>query len=123
MRVIIAGGRDIHSRVLVETYVDESHFHITEVVYGGANGVDRIGAAIAKHRGIPVIPFKPDWDTHGRAAGPIRNRLMAEYADALILIWDGKSKGSSSMKREAVRAGIPIFERIVDPAIAERMKY
>lgn len=38
---------------------------------------------------------------------------MAKYADALILVWDGKSCGSKSMKKEARKAGIPITEWIV----------
>jgi hypothetical protein len=38
---------------------------------------------------------------------------MAEYADALILVWDGKSRGSASMKREMEKLGKPIYEVIV----------
>lgn len=51
---------------------------------------------------------KADWDAHGKAAGPIRNRKMAQEADALLLLWDGKSKGSASMLAEAKRTGLQI---------------
>lgn len=52
--------------------------------------------------GIHVEPF-PYPDGYGRAGGPIRNAKMAEYGDALLLIWDGKSRGSQSMLREATK--------------------
>ena len=57
--------------------------------------------------------FPADWQKHGRKAGPLRNMEMAINADALVLVWDGKSAGSASMKREAERAGLLIFELIV----------
>ncbi len=57
--------------------------------------------------------FPPDWEKHGKAAGPIRNKEMAEYADALLLIWDGKSRGSASMKKEMEKLEKPIYEVIL----------
>lgn len=51
----------------------------------------------ANEQGIPVVEFPADCKLHRKAAGPIRNEQMAQYADALILVWDGKSAGSSSM--------------------------
>lgn len=106
MKVIIAGGRDITIQELVDETVAEFQAtigEITEVVCGGATGVDTLGKRWAESRRIPVKTFPAEWNKHGAAAGPIRNREMAKYADALILVWDGKSRGSASMKREAQR--------------------
>ena len=69
----------------------------TEIVSGCAKGVDRAGEEWAKRNGVPIKPFPANWETYGRAAGPIRNQQMAAYADALIAIWDGKSRGTESM--------------------------
>ncbi len=88
---------------------------ITEIVSGDAHGVDTSGENYADAADLPVKFFYPDWDTHGKAAGPIRNRRMAEYADALLLIWDGKSKGSASMKAEMTKLNKPIYEVIMKP--------
>lgn len=62
---------------------------------------------------FPIKKFYPDWGKHGKAAGPIRNKQMAEYADALLLIWDGESKGSKNMKEEMLKLNKPVYEFIV----------
>ena len=71
---------------------------------------DNKGAHWASHHDIPVKYFRPDWDKRGKAAGPIRNQEMAKYADVLLLIWDGKSKGSLSMRDAMEKLNKPIFE-------------
>jgi hypothetical protein len=117
MKVIIAGGRDIKSEAVVLEAIMRAQvldgFTITEVVSGGAKGVDRFGEQWALAVGLPVKWFHAEWEKHGTAAGPIRNRQMAEYAEALILVWDGKSRGSASMKREATKRGLKVSEFLV----------
>ena len=114
MKVIIAGGRDIsfNSSDMLDKITAQMP-SITEVVCGGAQGVDHHGKYWAIHNNIPVKEFPADWQTHGKAAGPIRNRQMAEYADALILIWDGKSRGSKNMMANAKTQGLQIHEVVV----------
>lgn len=91
----------------------DSGFQITEVVSGGQRGVDAMGEIWAESKNIPVHVEEADWILYGRAAGPIRNRKMAEYADALIAVWDGHSRGSLSMIQEATRTGLKIHEHII----------
>jgi hypothetical protein len=86
---------------------------ITEIVCGGAQGVDSEGQHWASHMSVPVKMFFPDWNTHGKAAGPIRNRQMAEYGDVLLLIWDGQSRGSLSMKNEMEKLGKPVYQVVL----------
>lgn len=109
MRVIIAGGRNITDPQSVIDAVVASGFEVTEVVSGGAPGVDANGEAWARARGLPVRVFPADWDAHGNAAGPIRNRQMADYAEALIAIHDGESRGTADMIRSAETAGLKVF--------------
>ena len=115
MRVIIAGGRDLlyGYEPIVAQAIKDSGFDITEIVCGGAKGIDSIGAAYGDFNKIPVKYFHADWNKHGKAAGPIRNLEMAENADALILVWDGKSAGSSNMKTHAIYHGLKIHEVVV----------
>jgi len=117
MKVIIAGSRtltlnpgELHAYVLKAGLLSK----IKEVVSGGARGIDKSGEVWVEAFNISkvkVIPAK--WEEHGRAAGPIRNKEMAKYADALLLIWDGKSRGSANMKKQMETLGKPVYEFIV----------
>lgn len=86
---------------------------ITRVCCGMAVGADKFGSKWAKARGIPVDEFPPNWKRYGLPAGPIRNGQMAQVAEALILVWDGKSNGSASMLRTATRKKLMISEYII----------
>jgi hypothetical protein len=112
MKTIIAGSRSITDYSEVWGAVNDVEFQITEVVCGMAKGVDLLGKRWAEKNRVPVKEFPADWDAHGKAAGPIRNRQMAEYAEALILVWDGQSKGSANMLQEAKKRGLKIYQHI-----------
>lgn len=119
MKTIIAGGRQLkieYDKIwLVSDAVHKSGWKkdITEIVSGGCRGIDLAGEQFADDYKIPVKRFMPEWQNEGKAAGPIRNTKMAEYADALILIWDGRSTGSADMKRKAEQKGLKIYEYLV----------
>ncbi len=84
-------------------------FEITEIVSGTCKGVDQLGEEWAGRKGIPVKRFPADWNQYGRRAGPLRNREMAKYADALIAIWDGESRGTKNMIDEALREKLEVY--------------
>ena len=109
MRVIIAGGRDVTDYSYVLDAVNESKFDITTVVSGGASGVDSLGERYAKENKIKLEIFPADWNKHGKAAGPIRNREMANTADALIAIWDGISRGTKNMIETAQNKKLTVY--------------
>lgn len=114
MKVIIAGGRDFHDYNTVLDAIIESNFNIQEVVSGMATGVDTLATRYAAAADVPLAEFPADWATHGRAAGPIRNRQMAEYADALIAVWNGKSPGTKNMIEQATKMGLQVYVKRVD---------
>lgn len=110
MKLIIAGGRDYIFDVMDDLKLDVIHqqYGVTLVISGGASGADRGGESWAMARGIPTQIMPADWNKHGRAAGPIRNKQMAEMADAVALFPGGR--GTASMANEAAKAGIRIFD-------------
>ena len=119
MKLIIAGTRDLDEvfgqytiRTVILKAVSKFSEAPTEIVSGHSGVVDRAGEDYALFREIPCrrFPYKSEY---GKAGGPIRNQEMAEYADALLLIWDGKSKGSRSMLREARKAKLPIGQVVL----------
>lgn len=69
---------------------------ITAIVSGGAKGADSLAERYAQENGLEMVIYYPDWEKHGRAAGPIRNRLIVDEADAVVAFWDGKSRGTKS---------------------------
>lgn len=109
MKVIIAGSRGITDPALVEWATQASGFAITEVVSGGARGVDRLGEEWAASKNIPIRQFIPDWDKLGKRAGMIRNADMGIYADALVALWDNESRGTAMMIEFMKRLGKPVF--------------
>lgn len=109
MKVIIAGSRNIHDKWAVVEAVGATDWVIDEVVSGCAPGVDRLGEDWATTHNIPIKLFPADWDKYPRAAGIIRNNDMAHYADALIAIWDGKSKGTLHMINSMVTMKKPVY--------------
>lgn len=113
MKVIIAGSRTIEDYKTVVEAVDDSQFPVFEIVSGGANGVDKLGERLANELGIPCKMFPADWATHGNRAGYLRNIAMASYADALVAVWDGKSKGTEHMISEAKANNLLIHIKIV----------
>ena len=99
-RVIIAGSRWFSDYALLKRTMDTLLSNIKEditVVCGKARGADTLGEQYAKERGYAVAYFPADWDKYGKAAGFIRNEQMAQNADALVVFWDGKSRGTKNM--------------------------
>lgn len=126
MKLIIAGSRTLYPSIrFIDSIICMYKIPITEVVSGMANGVDEKGKqyyisysemGIRYHNPIDSLKFTEfpaDWESHGKAAGPIRNKQMAEYADALLLIWDGESKGSANMKQQMLKLNKPVYEVIL----------
>lgn len=110
MKLIIAGGRNFN--LTGHDFIELDFIHeanpITEIVSGACpTGVDRDGERWAKKNKIPIKKFPANWSL-GKKAGPLRNREMAKYADAVILFPGGR--GTASMRNEALKAKIQIYE-------------
>ena len=109
MRVIIAGSRGINDYAKVRDAVHRSGFPITRVLSGMARGVDTLAIRYAIKNGLPLDTFPAQWSKWGRSAGYKRNVQMAQHADALIAIWDGKSPGTRHMIEAARARGLQLF--------------
>lgn len=106
-RVIIAGGRDFTDYNAVDEVMTRVHWP-TRILSGGAKGADAEGERWAKMWGVPCDVYPAEWDTHGKAAGPIRNAEMADNADVLVAFWDGRSSGTKNMIVTALRKGLEV---------------
>jgi len=112
MRVLIAGSRSIGSAAAVDralAHAEGLGLDITEVVSGGARGVDRLGEDWARRRGLPVRVYEPDWARLGKRAGYVRNAEMVRVSEAVVILYDGVSKGTAHTLRIARAAGLPVY--------------
>lgn len=101
INLVTAGGRNFTDydffKKEVDTYLQELEPDELLIIWGGAKGTDSMGKRYADDYNIEEEEEKADWSKYGRAAGPIRNKVMAEKCTHLIAFWDGKSKGTKSM--------------------------
>jgi len=109
MKVIVAGSRTITNMRHVSDAIRESGFKPTVIISGGALGVDMLGEVYADAYDIQKIIIEANWDLYGKRAGYIRNCKMASIADALIAVWDGKSKGTCHMIEEAQKRRLKVY--------------
>jgi len=103
-KVIIAGGRDFDNWEYNNCWLDKIDYYLKnkdpdkiEMVTGCAKGADQIPYFYNTWYGYSIKEFPADWNKYGKPAGYIRNKEMAEYSDALIAFWDGKSNGTKHM--------------------------
>lgn len=113
MITIIAGTRTINNYSFLLDEIRNADFEITEVVSGGCVGADKLGERLARESQIPLHVFYAKWNTQGKAAGPIRNKEMIEFADAVIALWDGKSRGTMDLLKQAKEAGLRVHIGVI----------
>ena len=92
MKIAVVGSRSIAS-VDLSPYLSDCD----EIVSGGARGIDTCAAEYAKAHGIKLTEFLPEYERYGRGAPIVRNRLIVDYADQILIFWDGKSRGTTSV--------------------------
>ena len=92
MKLLIAGSRGILDFDL-SPYVSEK---VDLIISGGADGIDSVAEKYADEHNIPKQIFLPEYVKYGKAAPIVRNRQMVDEADEVLVVWDGRSKGSLS---------------------------
>lgn len=90
MKVAVIGSRNITVEDLSQYIPKET----LEIVSGGAKGIDSQAKAFASKNNIKFTEFNPDYHRFGRGAPLKRNLEIIAYADYVVAIWDGKSKGT-----------------------------
>ena len=110
MKVAIIGSRGLGIADL-EKYLPQE---ITEIVSGGAKGVDSCARNYALVHDIKLTEFLPEYKKYGRFAPLKRNITIIEYSDLVLAFWNGKSKGTKYVIDRCKSSGIPIKIFIVN---------
>ncbi|MBR5515741.1 MAG: DUF2493 domain-containing protein [Clostridia bacterium] len=101
MKVAIVGSRD--SQLTNEQIKNVLPNEVSEIVSGGAKGVDRCAEEYANTNNIPIKIFKPDYSRFKRGAPLKRNTEIVLYSDLIIIFWNGKSKGTQFVLKECIK--------------------
>ena len=81
---------------------------VTQIVSGGAKGVDQCAREYARKMDIPLLEFLPEDPKYGRAAPIRRNEEIVRSADLVLAFWDGKSRGTMYTVRFARKMGVKV---------------
>ena len=90
MKVAVIGSRGLSVPNIGEYLPEDT----TEIVSGGAKGVDASAREYALSRGIRLTEFLPEYTKYRRNAPYKRNAAIVEYSDLVIAFWDGQSRGT-----------------------------
>ena len=110
-RLIVCGGVDFIDYGFFKAQMDRliAHYENIRLVSGHARGADSLAERFAAESGIPIQVFPAEWKKYGKAAGPIRNRVMLDYAKeetpVVAAFWDGQSRGTGNMLKQAKETG------------------
>lgn len=104
MKVAVIGSRTLHLENLKDYLPDDT----TEIVSGGAKGIDADAKRYALQNHIALTEFLPDYQRYGRGSPLKRNIQIIDYADIVLAVWDGKSRGTKYVIDQCKKKNIPL---------------
>ena len=96
MKVAIIGSRNL-GVIGLENFLPEN---VTEIVSGGAKGIDTCAREYANANGIKLTEFLPNYKRYGRG---------------VLSFWDGKSRGTKYVIDNCKKQGVPIKVYLFKP--------
>ncbi len=112
MRVAIVGSRNIeYEKMQKKAYAllcEHIPVNATEIVSGGAVGIDTLAEIYAKNNDLPTTIFKPDYAKYGKRAPLKRNDEIIAHAQYVIAFWDGISHGTAYTIAACIKEGVPV---------------
>jgi hypothetical protein len=103
MKVAVIGSRGLRVEGL-EQYLPPQ---TSQIISGGAKGVDACARDWALAHGVPLREFLPQYEVYGRAAPLRRNLTIIRHADLVLAFWDGQSRGTKYVIENCKRLGVP----------------
>ena len=110
MKVAVIGSRGLSVSDLGRYHPENT----TEIVSGGAKGVDTSAREYAWAHGIKLTELLPEYTRFGRSAPLKRNITIIEYSDIVLAFWDGKSRGTKFVIDNCRKLGVEVRVYIID---------
>ena len=104
MRVAVIGSRGLTVDNLEKYLPDDT----TEIISGGARGVDASAREYAQRHGLKLTEYMPEYSKYGRSAPLKRNLTIIENADLVLAFWDGLSRGTKYVIDNCKKRNIPV---------------
>lgn len=110
MKVAIIGSRGLNIEI-PDYCIPEN---TTQIVSGGAVGIDRKAREFAYRKGIQILEIVPDYDLYGKRAPLRRNDVIINYSDMVVAFWDGKSHGTGYVVNRCRKVGKKVVIYLID---------
>lgn len=104
MKVAVVGSRGLKINDLGR-YLP---YDVTEIISGGAKGIDTCAREYALSHGIKLTEFLPEYEKYGRSAPLKRNITIIENADLVLAFWNGTSHGTKFVIDNCRKRNIPV---------------
>lgn len=105
MKVAVVGSRGL----TVEDLGKYLPADTTEIISGGAQGIDTCAREYALSHDIKLTEFLPEFERYGRAAPLKRNITIIKNADLVIAFWDGSSRGTKFVIDRCREMGVNVI--------------
>ncbi len=91
-KIAVAGSRNLE--IDLENYLPKKGI---ELISGGAKGIDTCARRFAEKYNLKITEYLPEYEKYGKAAPIYRNHDIVDNADKVLVFWDAKSRGTSSV--------------------------
>lgn len=112
MVILVCGGRTYNNKEKIYEVLSSIHkeTQIRVLIHGAAKGADTLAGGWARENNIKEKQYPALWNTHGKAAGSIRNQKMLDEESIDLLVSFPGGKGTADMKKRAKYKGVEIKE-------------
>lgn len=114
LRVAIIGSRQVRDLNVKEKIIKHIPNECSEIVSGGAAGVDSWAEKVAAYMNIPLKCFKPNYRQYGKNAPIERNKEIIDYSDLVLAFWNKRSRGTQWVMKECIKRGKPVKVILID---------
>lgn len=104
MRVAVIGSRGLSVPDLGKYLPEDT----TEIISGGARGIDTSARNYALANGIKLREYLPEYEKYGKSAPLRRNITIIQNSDIVLAFWDGKSRGTKFVIDNCGRYGVQV---------------
>lgn len=111
MRAAVIGSRGLTVSDLGKYLPEDT----TEIVSGGAKGIDTCAREYALSHGLKLTEFLPEYEKYGKSAPLKRNITIIENADIVLAFWDGSSRGTKFVIDKCRELGVEVKVFTFDP--------